>query len=271
MKEIAGFIISFCLCLANDAASVEPLKVASRSMAKEIKNIVIVPKPYSAKGNAIPVLYLLHGAGGDYTDWLTNVPEIKAYADQYNMMIVCPDGGSTSWYFDSPIDKRMKYETYISKELVNWVDGKYHTIKNKAGRAVAGLSMGGHGAFYLAFRHPDVWGAAGSMSGGVDIRPFPEEWDIAERLGPYAQYPDRWERNTVTNMLYLLTGNSLKLIFDCGTDDFFYGVNRNLHLKMLERNIAHDYIERPGGHTVEYWKNAIKYQLLFFDSFFKSK
>ena len=271
MKKVIGYIIFLYLCLVNYAASVETLKLMSKSMAREINNFVIIPKLYSVTGKAFPVLYLLHGATGDYTDWVTMVPEIKDYADKFNMIIVCPDGGYTSWYFDSPIDRSMKYETYISNELVNNVDVKYNTIKDKAGRAISGLSMGGHGAFYLSFRHQDIWGAAGSMSGGVDIRPFPNNWDIAKRLGSFSQNPDNWEKNTVTNMLYLLDGKSLKLIFDCGTDDFFYVVNKNLHSKMLERNIPHDYIERPGDHSWDYWKNAIKYQLVFFYGFFTNK
>jgi enterochelin esterase-like enzyme len=75
----------------------------------------------------------------------------------------------------------------------------------------------------------------------------------------------------VINMLHLLTPNSLALIIDCGTDDFFYQVNKKLHEKMLYNNIQHDYIERPGGHTWDYWKSAIDYQALYFSKFFKAK
>ena len=130
--------------------------------------------------------------------------------------------------------------------------------------------MGGHGAFYLAFRHQDIWGAAGSMSGGLDIRPFPENWDLSKRLGTYAENREQWEDNTVINMLYLLKGDHLKLIFDCGINDFFYDGNKRMHQQLMERNIPHDYIERPGSHNWEYWANAIQYQLLYFDAFFKS-
>ena len=186
------------------------------------------------------------------------------------MIIVCPDGGYGSWYWDSPMDEKFKYETYISKELVAWVDGKYKTIKDRKGRAITGLSMGGHGALYLAFKHQDIFGAAGSMSGGVDIRPFPNNWDMAKRLGNYAEQPERWEKNTVINMLYLLTPNRLALIIDCGSDDFFFKVNENLHDQLLLRNIPHDYITRPGGHNWPYWANAVKYQLLFMNDFFSS-
>ena len=168
-----------------------------------------------------------------------------------------------------PIDSAFRYETYISKELVQWIDSKYKTIKKRQGRGITGLSMGGHGALFLALKHQDIFGAAGSMSGGVDIRPFPTNWDMAKRLGSYAQQPERWEKNTVINMLYLLSGNSLALIIDCGTEDFFFRVNEALHAELLLRNIPHDYITRPGGHNWPYWNNAIRYQLLFMNDFFR--
>jgi S-formylglutathione hydrolase FrmB len=266
------FLLLFLIgnTIAATAARIDTLKIMSPSMKKTIPNLVIIPDGYSASAKKFPVLYLLHGATDDFTGWATKVPSIKAYADQYNLIIVCPDGGYTSWYFDSPIDKQMQYETYIYKELVGTIDQKYNTLAQKSGRAITGLSMGGHGAFYLAFKHQDIWGAAGSMSGGVDIRPFPNNWDIAKRLGSYSLNPDLWEKNTVINMLYLLNGRDLKLTFDCGVNDFFYDANKRLHLAMLEKNIPHDYTERPGEHNWSYWTNAIKYQLVFFDNYFKS-
>ena len=267
-KLIVLFLI--CNTIYVFASKVDTLKVFSKSMNKTISNIVITPNNYSTNKTGYSVLYLLHGAGGNYTDWLLKVLNIKKYADDYNMIIVCPDGANTSWYFDSPVDNTMKYETYISKELVNVVDKKYNTKAEKSARAITGLSMGGHGAFYLAFKHQDIWGAAGSMSGGLDIRPFPNNWDLSNRLGAYAENQSNWEENTVINMVYKLKGDTLKLIFDCGTSDFFYDANKRLHDKLIERNIPHDYIERPGGHNWEYWANSIKYQLLFFNDFYNN-
>ena len=129
--------------------------------------------------------------------------------------------------------------------------------------------MGGHGALYLALRHPDVFGAAGSMSGGMDIRPFPRNWDMAARLGPYAEFPDRWEKNTVINLLHLVVPGSLSLIIDCGTEDFFFTVNEALHQQLLYPNIRHDYIIRPGAHNWTYWTNSVAYQMLYFSNYFK--
>jgi len=95
---------------------------------------------------------------------------LSKYADRYDFIIVCPDGNYSNWYMDSPVDSSFRYETYMARELLQWVDEHYKTIRSREGRAITGLSMGGHGAFYLAFRNQDTFGAAGSMSGGVDIK-----------------------------------------------------------------------------------------------------
>lgn len=249
------------------ASQVDTLIVQSESMNKSISNIVILPDNYSEE-NQLPVIYLLHGYSDNHETWINNAPKIKEYADKYNVIIVCPDANYSSWYFDSPIDDSIKYETYISSELVKSVDRNYNTIDNRNGRAITGLSMGGHGAFYLSFKHQDVWGAAGSISGGVDIVPFPSSWDISKQLGKYSDFTENWKNNSVINMVDLLQKDSLKLIFDCGIDDFFYDANFRLHNTLKEKNIPHDYTERPGMHNWDYFSNSVEYQILFFKRYF---
>jgi S-formylglutathione hydrolase FrmB len=256
------FITTVCF-----ASRVDTVQVESKVMQKIIKNVVIVPDGYQ-QTKTYPVVYLLHGAGGDYKNWVSQAPVVKNLADTYQVIIVCPDGGVTSWYFDSPIDNTYKYETFVAKELIEYIDSNYSTVKDKSGRAITGLSMGGHGGLYLGFRHQDTFGAAGSMSGGVDIRPFPNNWDIPKRLGSLAENPGNWEKNTIVNMTGLLEGSALKLIIDCGTNDFFYDVNIALHNKLLEIKYPHDFIIRPGAHNWPYWNNAVRYQFLYFSEFF---
>lgn len=256
------FITTVCF-----ASKVNSIQVESKVMHKTIDNIVVLPDDYN-QSKTYPVVYLLHGAGGNYEDWIKKAPGVKKMADNYQVIIVCPDGGVTSWYYDSPIDNSYKYETFVAKELTEYIDSHYATIKDKTGRAITGLSMGGHGALYLAFRNQDIFGVAGSMSGGVDIRPFPDNWDIAKRLGSLEHNPETWDKNTVVNMVGLLKDSSLKLIIDCGVKDFFYDVNVDLHKRLLEMNYPHDYTERPGVHNWPYWNNAVKYQFLFFSEYF---
>lgn len=268
MKKTIYVVLLVLEFFSAKAAKVDTLKVFSASMYKNIKACVIVPDNYKNSNKKFPVVYLLHGYNGNYATWVKSFKEVTEQVDKYDFIVIGIDVNYSSWYFDSPIDLTFKYETYIIDELVPFIDRKYKTIANRIGRAISGLSMGGHGALYLSFKHQDVFGAAGSMSGGVDFRPFPEKWDIKKRLGSIAEFPENWEKNTVVNMLGLVENNNLNLIIDCGVDDFFIDVNRELHKKMLVLKIKHDYIERPEKHNIDYWENSLKFQVLFFYNFF---
>lgn len=240
--------------------------VYSESMDKDVPVNVITPDGYR-KGNDYPVVYILHGYSSNPGKWCEG-GHVGRLADLHEVIVVVPDGGYSSWYFDSPMMPEYKYETFVSKELISYIDKNYKTYVHKSGRAVTGNSMGGHGALYLAIRHQDVFGSAGSMSGGVDFRPFSHKWDIAKRLGTIEEYPENWDANTVINMTHLIKPG-LNIIFDCGTGDFFYEVNCSLHDKLLEAEIPHEFYLRPGIHNWDYWFNAIRYQFLFFSDRFK--
>lgn len=224
---------------------------------------VVLPSAHDSEpGRAFPTLYLLHGAGADHTSW-TDMTDVEELAEAYELIVVCPDGGKTSWYFDSPLDPTHQYETFTARELVEWVDATYRTLPSAERRAIAGYSMGGHGALFLAMRHPGVFGTAVSMSGGVDIRPFADQWDIAARIGAYERFPERWDALTVIEQVPRLRDGEIAIALDCGTDDFFLGVNRALHARLLEAGITHAYAERPGGHDWPYWRRAIRRQMAF--------
>ena len=270
MKKLHYTLFLVLLFFSAQAAQVDTIQVFSASMNKNIKTCVIVPDNYKKSKKKFPVVYLLHGYSGNYGTWVKSFKEVSQQVDRYGFIAIGVDGNYSSWYFDSPIDPTFKYETYIIDELVPFIDKKYKTIASREGRAISGLSMGGHGSLYLSLKHQDVFGAAGSMSGGVDIRPFSEKWDIKNRLGAITDFPENWEKNTVVNLIELNQNNNLKLIIDCGVDDFFIDVNRELHQKMLALKIDHDYIERPGKHNIDYWENSLKFQLLFFYNFFHS-
>lgn len=262
------FLLLCLLCVHVAAQKVDTVAITSPSMNIQLKNIVILPAGYqSSEAKEYPVIYLLHGYGGNFKTWLDIKPNLPQIASEKGVIIVCPDG-KNSWYWDSPKDPSVKFETYVAKELVSYVDSHYKTRKTSKGRAISGLSMGGHGGLWLGFRHPGTFGACGSMSGGVDIRPFPNNWEMSKSLGTYKENPDVWEKHTVINQLHLIQPNTQAIIIDCGTEDFFYQVNEELHRQMLQRNIKHDYITRPGVHNGEYWNNAIEYQILYFSKFF---
>ena len=257
------------LCLAAaDAATLETRQIPSEAMHKSYPAVIAIPDAYPQNAAAkFPVVYLLHGHSGNYTNW-PSLANLGQFADQYQLIVVCPDGAFDSWYFDIPTDPACQFETYVAKEVVGYVDQNFRTVAAPKGRAIAGLSMGGHGAMYLSMRHKDVFGAAGSMSGGLDIRPFPKNWNIAQHIGTIEEHPDEWNARTAINNIGDLRNGELALTIDCGVDDFFINVNRAFHEALLQKHIAHDYTERPGGHTGIYWSNSIKYQMLFFHDFF---
>ncbi|MCB2406505.1 alpha/beta hydrolase [Hymenobacter lucidus] len=273
-----------CMLLLSQAAiafgaRVDTVAIPSMAMQRTYKAAVALPASYTKNKKArYPVLYLLHGAYGHFGDWLNKTPDpqlIHKLADQYNLIIVMPEGETFSFYLDSPVNKGSQFETYITKEVIGRIDDTYRTVRSSKGRVITGLSMGGHGALYLSGRHPELFAAAGSMSGALDLsitnrKLTPEEAKNRQSLfdpilGPEGSAkPDVYTANSVVHMADKLFSNGLPLIIDCGVDDFLIDINREVHRRLLYNRTPHDYTERPGAHTWEYWQNALPYHVLFF-------
>lgn len=234
---------------------------------------VTIPDGYQ-ESKKYNVIYVLHGYSGNHSDW-TKLTDIEKLADQYDVIIVNPDGNYGSWYLDSDIDKSSQYETYIAEDLVNYIDSTYSTNRSKSGRAITGLSMGGFGALHIAINNQARFAAVSGMSAGVDVRPFSAEFDLAKVLGSYAENKEKWDSIAIINNLHkIAAGNTawkkgadtLPIMLDIGLGDFFIEQNRALHQAMLDLRIRHDYIERPGIHDWHYWNKVIAYQFLFLTS-----
>ena len=244
-------------------------KVHSNFMSKDLEAAIILPSSYIASGGRkYPVIYFLDGHSGDgkrlffefYKDALMK------QSDKFDVIMVAV-GAVNTWYFDSPVNPDVKWQSFLIKELIPFVDTHYRSVARREGRAITGLSMGGHGAFYTAFRHPEVFIAAGSSSGGVDFRPWPNNWDIASMLGKKADNEKIWDENVVVNNLSALPNARMAIYFDCGANDFFLEVNRALHQKMNGMKISHSYEEFPGGHTQDYWGRSFPKHVEFFSKY----
>ena len=272
MREFKiGSILLLILILATysvQAATVEIISIHSKKMGKNIPATLILPEAYKQSTQRFSVMYLLHGARGNYKNWHSKT-DIAKLADTYGIIVLCPDGGGTSWYFDSPIDPKYQYETFVAEDCVEYIDNKYRSKAHRNYRAICGLSMGGHGAMFLAIRHKDVFSIAVTLSGDVDIRSFPNKWGIKRRIGDLQTHKENWDKYTVINLAKGLKDGELAISLDCGTEDYFLGVNRSLHNQLLKDGITHKYVEHPGGHKWKYWKEAIKRQLPFIDKHFR--
>jgi len=246
------------------------VNVHSTCMSKDIEAAIMLPTSYAGSaGRRYPVIYFLDGHSGDgkrlFYDFYKN--DLLKQSDTFNVIMIAV-GGFNTWYFDSPVKPEIKWQSFLVKELIPYVDAKYRSIAKREGRAITGLSMGGHGAFYTAFRHPEMFLAAGSTSGGVDFRPWPENWDIAAMLGKKTEHEKNWDDNVVVSNLNALPKARMAICFDCGVDDFFLGVNRALHQKMNDMKIAHTYEEYPGGHSQDYWGRSLPKHVEFFGKCF---
>ncbi|MCP9762647.1 alpha/beta hydrolase [Lacihabitans soyangensis] len=280
MKNSLFLFLAFTSAIIGhgaSAAGIDTLEINSQAMNKVLKAVVITPKSYKKSKKNYPVVYLLHGGSGNYKNWTQLTPDktlVSRLADTYDVIIVTPDGGTSSYYFDSPLLKESQYETFISKELREKVEGNYRTIQAREGRVITGLSMGGHGAVYIATKHPELYCAAGSMSGVLNMDP--STWKVTpdfakirienfkkmigerEESGPF--YPGF---NLIT-MTEQIKAAKLALIIDCGVDDFLIEPNREMHRLLTANGTPHDYTERPGKHEWLYWENALPYHMMFF-------
>ncbi|MFI3239502.1 MAG: alpha/beta hydrolase-fold protein [Bacteroidales bacterium] len=250
-------------CNENDFIQVDTVAVYSPKMNRDIKNTIILPEQYACGEDSYPVIFLLNGYDGDYKAWLGTKPNLDKLASENEVIFVLPDG-QDSWYIDSPIDSTMQFETYLTKELLPYVDNNYRTKATAEYRAITGLSMGGHGALHTAIKHPNLFKNAGSMSGGVNIAPYTSKWKLQTLLGDTIQYKEEWYNSNVTNLAKELENGVLNITIDCGVDDFFFDINNNLHQLLVDNKVDHDYTVRPGGHSHPYWRNSIDYHILFF-------
>lgn len=276
MKKILLSILCFTvICFIASAEStqlIDTLSIPTKNISPSpLKVTVALPEYYVADNDTAtyPVIYLLNGFSGDHRDYASHF-RLDSLATVYEAIIVCPDGRD-SWYWDSPVDPNLQMESFFINDLVPTIDSLFRTRPDRNHRAIAGLSMGGHGALWLAIRHSDIWAHAGSMSGGVDITPdkFHRNWKMAKRLGNYNSAPGRWNRHTVMNLVPTLSPDQIDIILMCGLSDIFINENDHLDTYLTEQEIPHLYITAPGGHSWDYWTSALPVILDFFSTFWE--
>lgn len=270
LSAVFPMVATFALVCSAQVAEVQ---VPSASMKKDVPTTVILPSGYAdSASRRYPVVYLLHGAGNDQRTYACE--PILSLADRIGAIVVCPYGGA-SWWMDSPQMLQMLYETFVTKELVPYVDGRYRTIADRKGRAIAGHSMGGHGACFIGFGHTDIFGAVGNVMGGVDLRPFSTRQDLRKLLGDPAAHPDDWERFSAISRAAKLRNGAVQFTTVVGTGDFFFGVNRAMHELLSSNRVAHVHQEVRGideehsTHTRTFAYEAMKTVFARFGDYFK--
>jgi putative tributyrin esterase len=256
--------------LTQDAhrVEIETIRFKSDLIGRVLPYNVLLPPSYFESNRRYPALYLLHGLFGRYDDWVTRT-NLAEYAAKYHIIIITPEGHD-SWYTDSASVPTDKYESYLIRELIPDVDTRFRTIKDRHGRGIAGLSMGGYGALKYALKYPDQFAFAGSLSGVLDAATRtddnPEElWQIL-RPSINAVYGPKGSQTRSANDLVQIARNlnsaqiaSLPYLYlDCGTEDGFLGTNRAIVEILLAKKIPHQYRQLPGVHNWEYWDRQVR-------------
>ncbi|HKO99046.1 MAG TPA: alpha/beta hydrolase family protein [Pyrinomonadaceae bacterium] len=249
---------------------VQTVQFESKLVGKTLPYNVLLPVDYdqeASKTKRYPVVYLLHGLTGHYTNWLDKT-KLTDHAAPYGLIIVTPEGND-SWYSDSVTVPSEKYETYIINELLPDVQRRYRTIESREGRAIAGLSMGGYGALKFGVKYPHVFTFAGSMSGALDAASWTEAdlrglqfiWRTLQPVFGPVESPGR-AANDLQKLVRELSVEKIDALpyvyLDCGTEDVLLQSNRNFVEILMQRKIKHEYRQLPGAHNWIYWNAQVQ-------------
>lgn len=249
--------------------------VASDEPGRAQRNVRIwLPPGYdspAAANRRYPVVFLLHGWPGSDGNWmeLGHAPEIAdslaASGAIPEVILVFPNGNGTgllgrSYWIDS-YDGRCRLETWLTRTLVPWVDGRFRTRREPSARAIIGLSDGANAAFDLSLRHPDLFGAAAGHSG---------DYVLEKTFGCGAIYgPDPGADSILaahSPALYIGrvadVARRLRLYVDCGTSDESISLTRAFHARLDSLRIPHEYHEFPGSHSWSYWRQHLHQSLV---------
>ena len=213
--------------------------------------------------NGLPVVYLLHGAFGDNSSWM-RYSSIERYLQSHNMIGVMA-GVENSFYQD--MVHGGKYYTFMTEELPAYITRLFPASKKREDTYIAGLSMGGYGAWYLALSRPDLYSKAASMSGALDIEKIfsghVNRKDDAFRWKD--MFGDLKSLEGTDSDLFTLYEKDRKkgcvpeLYQSCGDKDFLFQMNRSAHERMTKLGADITYSEVPGyEHTWDFWDKDIK-------------
>ncbi len=251
---------------------IERMEFFSEACGTRMPYYAFIPQESKEGGASYPVLYLLHGAFDGYTAWKDHAENIIcSLVSKYGIIIVTPEGRSFGWYADSRLVKDNQIETYFLDELIPDVEKRFPA---NGLRSIAGLSMGGHGAFTLCLRHPGFFCSVSSMSGILDITRHEGHWRLGEVFGPFkGEYIADWEEHSALKLIRQKAKyvRSLQMLITVSTNDpCSIDDNRLVHSQLKKMNVEHLYFESPGGHDWTYWTSQLPLHVAFHAWWLKS-
>jgi len=274
LTRLAGIALLGLLCASGAHAQerADCRAIRSRILHTSVRYCVFLPASYftpAAKTRRYPILYLLHGLGGNAQsaavdgEWNT-LQDLRREHKIGDFLVVAPDGWDT--FFINSQDGKTLYGNFFFREFMPFIERVYRVRKDRASRGITGFSMGGYGALRIAFGHPELFGAVSAHSAAL-MREPPLGVNVGASSGNvlarmftsvFGDPIDRkfWNRNSpfVLAREHAAALRTMKIYFDCGTEDSFgfYRGATELHQTLDSLKIPHEFHLYPGGHNVSY-------------------
>lgn len=248
------------------------------SLGRKWRYKVFFPPDYYSLKENIPVVYLLHGSGGDENSWDPIYPvldDLIVSGEIPHLMTIAPSSGTSYW-----IDGKEPYETAFINDLIPYVDNKYLTRPGRMGRGIAGFSMGGYGALRYSLVYPDLFSAGTLLSPAIYDQTPPLE-SSARTSGVFGTPFDneRWETLNYPRIIkkYLAQEKRVPLYIAVGDDDYNFApdIEYNIELQVVKLygrlykmgGSPAELRILAGGHNWKLWKptfvRGLKYMLKF--------
>jgi enterochelin esterase-like enzyme len=232
----------------------------SQALERDMPYGIYLPPGYDHTDQRYPVLYMLHGSGGHYSEWigygLAEIAEdMIEKGDLPPMIIVVPQGDISFWVNHQGTDNE-RWGDYVIDDLIPYIDATYRTLPNAQSRAIGGLSMGAFGALSLAFNHPGVFAAVGAHSPSLRT---PD--DSPEEIGDANAFAavDPVELATTID-----PATAPRILLDVGDEDEWAPRVNEFHNLLRERGIKHQFMTSPGRHDSDYWTDELPIYLRFY-------
>jgi enterochelin esterase-like enzyme len=280
VKHAAFGLVGLVIAMAVQTAAAEPMSTLvltstpitgtlveaqfnSPTLGRAEPYRVYLPPDYATSDRRYPVLYMLHGAGGNYTEWTDSflperADEMIARGTIQPMIVVMPEGGSRTYWANWP--GGLRWADYLAYDVVGEIDSHFRTLPTPASRAVGGLSMGGLGALHTALHHPEIFGVVGGHSPSMRLEP---DSRVADSLmgdtfyeySPIWLVQHRWQ-----------PGEHLNIWVDVGLDDGWRPNIEAFGAALQSQGVASTWREFPGTHEDTYWTSHVSDYLSFYSS-----
>ncbi len=281
LQYIAFLLLFPALANAQNGKVIDKQVVASKILKSDRLFSVYLPDGYDESVRSYPVLYLLHGLGGDQANWI-EYGELQHIADEAihsgkasPMIIVMPDATTGKSGYFNDLSGNWNYEDFFFQELIPFIEKNYRAKTIKRSRAIAGLSMGGGGTFMYALHHPEMFSAAYPISasvGPLTLESAKTRYNRNNESYPDSQIEAYYLKHNAVSLVDALADdqlNAVRWFIDCGDDDALDEGNIAVHLAMRRKGVPHEFRINDGGHTWTYWRTALPKVLEFVSHSFR--